>query len=114
MGILTKAVEGLFKRRVIEMGNPQETRSYSKKAKFSEVVRDSKVDPSKVDVMADGEDVDVNDEVGDCEDITIMPKQKGGFDLLEAISPILLGAILDPENEDPELWAKIEQRMKVV
>lgn len=111
MGTLTRAVEGLFKRNIIPMGRPQETREYSKKAKFSEVVRDAGMEPHRVDVVADGDDVDVNDKLGDCEDITLMPKQKGGFDLLEALSPILLGAILDPENEDKELWDKIEKRV---
>ena len=109
MGALTRLVEGAIQRNIIPMGRPETQKGYPKTAKFSRVVRDAVMSPDSVDVIADGDDVEVDDEVGGYKDITIMPKQRGGqFELSESISALALGILLDPQREDQELWTKIE------
>lgn len=69
---------GTLQRNVIPMGRPEIKKEYPKTATYRQVVKDAGMSPENVDVIADGDDVDLDSNINETADITIMPKQKGG------------------------------------
>ena len=110
MGILTRVIEGAV-REIVPMGRPETKKNYPSSTKVKDMVRDSGMDPNSVDVIGDGEDVDLDENIGDRTSFTILPKQKGGNedDFGEEILQLLFGYILDPNEQDAELWDKLDR-----
>jgi hypothetical protein len=112
MGFLTKGINKVLgiERNIIPMGSPSKSKAYDRKVTYRQVVADHGMDPERVDVISDGDDVNIDASINDSKDITIMPKQKGGaVDFGEDVSACIIGYILDPASEDQKLWDKIEK-----
>lgn len=113
MGWLTKKVNQALgvDRNIIPMGRPETKKKYDGETPVRKIVQDMGMDPDRVDVIADGDDLRPDDKIGDKTDITIMPKQRGGspFDLTEQVSTCVIACILDPSGEDKALWDKVDE-----
>lgn len=79
MGVITNAITGKKKRKIIPMGKNERWEAYDNKTSFYKVVRECSMNPNNVEVLADDEDIkNLREEIGETEVITIMPKQRGG------------------------------------
>lgn len=67
------------KRNIIPMGRPMVEKDYSAETLAKDIAKGEGMDPDKVDIIADGQDIQPDDAIGTAKDITIMPKQKGGL-----------------------------------